>query len=127
MAYTSPLDVATDLGRPLTDSEQAQVSAWIDRVEARILQRIPDLADRALDPAYLDRLTGIVVDVVVRKLRNPEGMRSERIDDYYYDRGSQSADLTLSDLEWGELLPESASGAFSTRPNFVPDRACWPW
>lgn len=127
MAYTTTVDVATEIGRPLTDSEQGQVSAWIDRVEARILQRIPDLADRTLDPGYLARLQGVVVDVVARKLRNPEGMRSERIDDYYYDRGGQSADLSLSDLEWGELLPESASGAFSTRPSFEPDVVAWPW
>lgn len=127
MAYTTPTDVATDLGRPLTDSEQTQVSAWINRVEARILQRIPDLPSRALDLGYLARLKGVVVDVVVRKVRNPEGLRSERIDDYYYDRGAQSADLSLTDVEWGELLPEAASGAFSTRPSYVPDRACPPW
>lgn len=127
MPHTTPGDVATDLGRPLTDSEYEQVSAWIGRVEARIMQRIPDLADRALDPGYLDRLVGVVVDVVVRKVRNPEGLRSERIDDYYYDRGAQSADLSLTDLEWAELLPESASGAFSTRPGFIPDRVFWPW
>ncbi len=127
MAYTNITDVATDLGRPLSESEQAQVSAWIDRVEARVLQRIPDLPDRVVDAGYLARLKGVVVDVVVRKLRNPEGMRSERIDDYYYDRGGQSADLSLTDLEWGELLPEAASGAFSTRPSFVADVAVWPW
>lgn len=127
MTYTTVDDVATELGRTIVSPETEQVQAWINRVEARILQRIPDLAKRVLDPAYFDLLAGVVVDVVARKVRNPEGMRSERIDDYYYDRGGQSVDLSLTDLEWGELLPESASGAFSTRPSFVPDRACWPW
>lgn len=125
--YTLPSDVAVELGRPLSESEQAQVTAWINRVEARILLRIPDLDVRSDEPGYRDRLTGVVVDVVARKVRNPDGMRSERIDDYFYDRGSQSADLALTDLEWAELLPGSTSGAFSTRPSYTPDRGCWPW
>lgn len=126
--YTSTQDVATELGRALSVEESAQVGAWITRVESRIEARIPDLTVRVIDAGYLDRLVGVVVDVVARKVRNPEGLRTERVDDYYYDRGpSATADLTLTDGEWAELLPANATGAFSTRPRFEPDGVpLWP-
>lgn len=119
--YTSVEDVATELGRPLAEAEQPQIASWIARVEARIATRIPDLDTRVTDQLFFARLTGIVSDVVARKARNPEGMRSERIDDYYYDRGAQTADLMLTDAEWAELMPELGTrGAFSIRPSFTP-------
>lgn len=126
--YTSTEDVATELGRALSIEESAQVSAWIARVESRVAARIPDLDVRVIEPRYLDRLVGVVVDVVARKVRNPDGFRTERIDDYYYDRGASApSDLTLTDAEWAELLPASATGAFSTRPAFEPDEVTQPW
>lgn len=127
MLYADASDVAVELGRELTAAEQAQVEKWIERVEARIASRIPDLATRATDNAYYTTLAGVVVDVVARKARNPEGFRSERIDDYYYDRGAQSTDLNLTADEWAELLPElGATGAFSVRPSFD-STGCRSW
>lgn len=127
MSITSVSDVATELGRPiLTDgAEWKQVEAWIGRVEARIAKRIPDLLDRVTDDGHYGlTLVGVVAAVVARKIRNPEGLKSERIDDYYYDRNSQPADLTLTDAEWAELLPMSQSGAFTMRARYVPDAGC---
>lgn len=125
--YTDPSSVAVELGRELTPSEVAQVKQWIDRVEARISARIPDLAERIGDTDFFAVFSGVVVDVVARKARNPEGFRSERIDDYYYDRGAQSTDLSLTADEWAELLPElGATGAFSVRPSFD-STGCRSW
>lgn len=127
MVYVKVSDVATEVGRTLDPAESNQVDAWVSRVESRILARIPDLDERADGPGYMARLVGVVVDVVARKLRNPDGFRSERIDDYYYDRGNQSADLTLTDGEWAELGAFGSGGAFSTRPRFDPDGGDrWP-
>lgn len=126
--YSSVDDVATELGRTITTAEEtAQVSAWIDRVEGRIAQRIPNLATLVADSTYLRTVQLVVAAVVARKVLNPEGLRSERVDDYYYDRGSQAADLWPTADEWAELVPGAAGGAFSVRPSFEPDRVAWPW
>lgn len=123
MSHTHVDDVATELGRPIPEGpEHDQIESWIRRVEGRILRRIPDLADRVLDEDYLETVRSVVAAVVARKVLNPEGFRSERVDDYYYDRGSQKADLWPSQDEWADLLPGAASGAFSVRPTFEPDR-----
>ena len=127
MSYTDVQDVADNLGRPITDAaEVTQVGSWIGRVESRIGRRITDLDERVTDPGYLDILKGVVVDVVTRRVHNPEGYKSERTDDYYYDRGSQSSDLSLTDDEWRELGWYASAEAFSTRPGFKPDRAPEP-
>ena len=121
MSITDVQDVAAALGRPIVTPETEQVQKWIDRVERRIRNRITDLDIRLEDEAYKDTFTGVVEEVVIRKIHNPQGMRSERIDDYYYDRGERSSDLWPTEEEWAELLPASSLGAFSTRPSFEPD------
>lgn len=117
---TQVTDVAEALGRPIVGPEIDQVQKWIDRVELRIRNRVADLDQRLEIPAYRATFTGVVEDVVIRKIQNPEGMRSERIDDYYYDRGDKTSDLWPTEAEWAELLPASGQSAFSTRPGFEP-------
>lgn len=51
MLYASPSDVATNIGRPLTDAESAQVAQWIGWAESTIQRRLGDLAQ--LDPDTL--------------------------------------------------------------------------
>lgn len=126
-SYTSVSDVSAQLGRPIIPPETVQVQAWIDRVETRVRGRVPNLAELVADPTYLGALKGVVVDVVIRKINNPQGMRSERIDDYYYDRGATSADLWPTDAEWAELIPDVMRGAFSVRPGFTPDHGGIAW
>lgn len=121
MTFATVQDVADSLGRPITDPlEVAQVQAWLNRVESRLFRRIPDLAARALVPAYLDAVVGVEVDVVVRRINNPEGKKNERIDDYSYGLNdtAASSDLWPTDLEWSELVPVIATGAFTIRPRF---------
>jgi len=125
-SITTIADVSAALGRPIVPPQSTQVESWIGRVEGRIRSRIPDLDERIQAPAYKAAVVGVVVDVVIRKINNPTGLRSERIDDYYYDRGSQKADLWPTDEEWRELIPDAVTGAFSTRPGFEPDRKGWP-
>lgn len=132
MVYAIWQDVAADLGRPASEvsaEEQEQWARWIDRVSGRIARRISDLNDRvAADPDYASTLTGVIVDVVVRRVNNPNGFRSERVDDYYYDRQQgEPSSLWLTDDEWRELGWFASSEAFSTRPGFEPDCVpVWP-
>lgn len=131
MAFATVTDVATELGRPIVSDEALQVQQWITRVESRIRLRVPNVDVLAENAAYGDAVTGVIVAVVARKVLNPEGLRSERIDDYYADRGSAGlADLWPTDTEWAELIPASSVGAFSTRPRFDSERGpawhLWP-
>lgn len=121
MTYATVSDVADWLGRTLSDlsaPEQAQIQAWLSRVEGRIATRVPDLATRAMSPAYLATVVGVEIDVVIRRFNNPEGKESERVDDYAYGRNAAAAraDLWPTDDEWAELLPVTARGAFSIHP-----------
>lgn len=116
-------DVAVSLGRPISDSaEIVQVGAWLERVESRIRRRIPSLNTLALDAGYLSILQGIEVDVVIRRVNNPTGKKSERLDDYSYGLTDAAAasDLWPTDAEWFELLPVRTTGAFSIRPVLSP-------
>src|SRR5690625_928868 len=125
MSETSVDGIAEALGRPIVPPETLQVQRWVDRVENRVRRGVKDLEEWLEDDLYRDTFTGIVEDVVIRRINNPEGLRSERIDDYYYDRGDNKADLWPTEAEWAELMPASSSAAFSTRPGFEPGWKRW--
>ena len=131
MAFANLTDVADRLGRPISDPDEVkQVNAWIADVEVIIRSRIPDIDDQIGDGALsADVVTMVTTNAVVRKALNPTGKQNERIDDYSYGLTEDAArgDLFLTEAEWGLLMPVSASGAFSVRPGFDPDRRCWPW
>lgn len=124
-------DITTRLGRPYSSpEEEAQVAAWLEDVEALILERIPDIeaAIIAGSPSY-QTVTAVVSAAVIRKINNPTGKMQERIDDYSYGLTSTAAnaDLSLTDAEWSRLMPSVSSGAFSVRPFSEPDAVVWPW
>ena len=109
MSYATVIDVATTLGRPITDQdEQNQITNWISKTERIISARLGDLAN-------LDRqiLADVISEVVARRARNPDGKRNERIDDYSYtlDAAASAVELTLTADEWARL---SQDGSTST-------------
>lgn len=120
MSYANVTDVQVRLGRPITSSaEIAQVTAWLTDVEALIKVRIPDLDQRVVTGQIDESIVSLVeAQVVVRKVKNPDGKQNERIDDYSYGLNTDAArgDLFLTDEEWALLLPVSATGAFTIRP-----------
>lgn len=111
MAYATVFDVATTLGRPITDpDEQNQITNWIAKTERIISARLGNLDN-------LDRqiLADVISEVVARRARNPDGKRNERIDDYSYtlDAAASAVELTLTDAEWARLSQDgSTSGAY---------------
>jgi hypothetical protein len=128
MAYATVADVEVRYGRPLTASESAQVSAWIEDLEAEILERVPLLEDLILaGRPTTGTLKRVVAGAVIRKLQNPEGLRTTTvaIDDYSTTKTVDSANSTgwlgLTDDEWSLLLPGSSGDAFTIRPYGVPD------
>lgn len=111
MPYATVIDVATTLGRPITDhDEQAQILNWISKTERIISARLGDLD--ALDRQIL---ADVISEVVARRARNPDGKRNERIDDYSYtlDAAASAVELTLTADEWARLSQDgSTSGAY---------------
>ena len=135
MAYVNATDVADRLGRPISDPlEVKQVNAWIADVEATIVARVPDLADRIADgTVLLDTVVRNVANAVIRKIHNPDGLTSTTVsvDDGSVTKrrdGYHGGDpLALTDLEWAQLLPAAAAVGWSTRPAFEPDYAPQRW
>ena len=127
MAFAAVTDVEVRYGRILTATESAQVTAWIDDLEAEIGERIPNL----LDLIQLGRPTDgtlrrVICAAVIRKLQNPEGLRTTTvaIDDYSttktVDAANSAGALGLTDDEWSLLLPGSSGDAFTITPFWAP-------
>lgn len=127
MAYAAVSDVEVRFGRTLSATESAQAEAWIEDLESEILERIPtlDLLIAAGRPT-LSTLKRVECAAVIRKLQNPEGLRTTTvaIDDYSttktVDSANSSGFLGLTDDEWSLLLPGSSGDAFTIRPYGAP-------
>jgi hypothetical protein len=127
MAYATVSDVEVRYGRTLSASESAQVTAWVDDLEAEILERIPLLESLILaGRPTLATLKRVISAAIIRKLDNPKGLKSRTvaIDDYStteqpWIEGSAGA-LDLTDEEWSKLLPGSSGDAFTITPFGAP-------
>ncbi len=113
MPVVYPQDIETSIGRTLSATETAQVIQWIGDAELVIRLRLGN-------PALLDQdaLAFVVREAVVARLRNPDGMQSETIDDYTYRYGSETRRITILDEWWAMLGPRRGrSRAFSVMPS----------
>lgn len=112
MSLATPADLADRLGRDLTDVEDRQAPALLDDATAVILDRFP---------RYATTPTAVSMKVccamVLRVLRNPNGLRQESIDDYSYtvDSSRSAGEIYLTQAEIDELRPIRSS-AFSIVP-----------
>ena len=127
MAYATVSDVEVRYGRTLTTAETAQVGAWIDDLEAEILERIPALeALIVLGRPTAATLKRVISAAIIRKLQNPSGLRTRTvaIDDYSttetVDAANSAGYLGLTDDEWSLLLPGSSGDAFTITPYGAP-------
>ncbi|MBU8820978.1 phage Gp19/Gp15/Gp42 family protein [Mycolicibacterium goodii] len=106
MAYATADDVAALLARELDTAEQALVERRLDQVERMILRRIPDLADR-IHAGDLDEadVVDVEAEVVLRLVRNPDGLYSETDGTYSYqfNRETASGRLEILAEEWRTL------------------------
>ena len=128
MAYATVSDVEVRYGRTLTTAESAQVSAWIDDLEAEILERIPALEALILaGRPTLGTLRKVFTSAIIRHLDNPKGLKSRTvaIDDYStteqpWIQGTPGGGPELSDDDWSKLLPGSSGDAFTITPYGAP-------
>jgi hypothetical protein len=123
MAYATVGDVEVRFGRTLTTSESLQITAWIDDLEAEILERIPDLTDLiTAGRPTVGTLKRVECAAVIRQLNNPKGLkvRTEAVDDYSVTEQpwieGTAGTLGLTDDEWSKLLPGSSGDAFTITP-----------
>lgn len=95
-------------GRTLTDPERVATQVWLDRATAEVRRRVKTVDDRIADGTLDSTLVaGVVVDMVLRVLRNPDGKVSESIDDYTFRRADSLAAgaLYMTDGEMSLLSP----------------------
>lgn len=123
--YATASDVATNLGRSLTQAEEAQAAQWIGWAESTIQRRLGDLG--ALDP---DTLNMVIVEAVSRRLRMPEPVSqvSVSVDDGNVNKTYQKATGLIDILpEWWAALGWVESGAFTVTPYGAPDASPDAW
>ena len=115
--------------RPLTTAEDLIAPAWLDTASAIVRQRtnvdalLADTDFTTLYPDYENAVIGIVAAMVLRVLRNPDGLRSYSIDDFAATRDTAVSTglLYLSEDEASILQdPRSPTGAFTIRAAAVP-------
>lgn len=126
MAYANLNDVQTRLGRAISDeAEIAQVNAWLKDASGMIDERIPDLATRIEDGWVLaSTVKRITAQSVIRKVKNPDGVTYESIDDHRqgYNEAMTKGELHFTDDEWDSLLAQpdtGGSGAFTIYPYYT--------
>lgn len=95
--------------RPLTDAERVIANTLLGDVWRMIARRIPDVDERMADvdtgADYTADVVMVQANAVMRVLKNPDGNRSESIDDYSWtrDRTLSAGILYLTDDEWALL------------------------
>ena len=118
--YATASDVATDLGRSLTQAEEAQAAQWVGWAESTIQRRLGDLG--ALDP---DTLSMVIVEAVSRRLRMPEPVTqvSVSVDDANVNKTYSKASGLIDILPewWAALGWVDAPSMVTFRPLFDPD------
>lgn len=111
-ALATPQDLADRLGRDLDTVETRKAPPLLDDATAIILDRFPQYAT-----APTDASKAVCCAMVLRVLRNPDGKRSESIDDYSYtiDSALSAGELYMTAKEIDTLRPIRTS-AFSIAP-----------
>ncbi len=124
--YALKEDVAV-LYRPLSGPEEAMVTALIEHASAMLRARFPSLdqkiTDGDIDPS---QAKVAVVNMVLRVIRNPGGLKSETVGPFSrsWDTGSGNGLLTITDAETSLF---GITGASSARVGNIPLSAGMGW
>lgn len=137
--YATVTDVEVRYGSPVVGTtREQQVEAWLSDVETTISAHLPGLADAvAAGNPSSDVVKMVVANAVVRRLQNPDGVRTTTVsvDDGSLTKtrgGSPLVDGTqwLTDDEWDLLAPqldvETASARYAYTPGWCHDPLT-PW
>jgi hypothetical protein len=107
-ADTTTVELAWN--QPVTGDALDYVEYLIDKAERLVRDRVPGLDARIAAGCPTEATVGdVVVDMVVRLLRNPEGLSSESAGDYSYQRNAATGEgrIFLRPDELARLLCNS--------------------
>lgn len=126
MTWTTPADVTGAWIGEGAPTDTAKLQTWIAKAEREVRRQVPDIQTRidlegALAPAVTDLLEAakdVVVAMVTRVFRNPEGVRQRSSTEGPYSGsimygGNTPGTLALTDEELASLQGVKAGGAFS--------------
>lgn len=114
MPYGSVSDVEARW-RSLTAEEAVRADELLAEASRTIDAECYGVADRIAAGTLSADLAGdVAVNMVIRRMKNPDGLRSEQVDDYRYVRDDvvASGEMYLTDQERRKLSPRPR-GAFS--------------
>lgn len=111
-------DVTGSFERPLTTGETAAATKWLDRAWRILRDEIPGVVGRLTlaegNALHLDEesVVEVLVAMVERKLRNPDGIRQWSDDTYgqTVDTTLSSGQLYITAEERSRLAPQNTSG-----------------
>lgn len=146
MSWTAPTDVVDSWIGEGAPADDTLLQMWIDKAEREVRFRVPDLqaridAEAELIPPstdLLDAARDVVVAMVTRVFRNPEGIRQTNTTTGPFTEsqtygGDQPGGLALTADELAKLSLVSPSGAFTidmipSTSRFHPDyvNPWWP-
>ena len=117
MALATVEDVEARFHRELTEDEKRLVAARLDDAELILRSRVPDLLQRVED-GDIDRdiVVMIEVDMILRIIRNPEGLSQETDGNYSYSVSARAGSGILEALPSEWALLGVGSGAFTIGP-----------
>lgn len=116
--------------RPLTPQEQSVATVLLEDAWDLIVSSVADASDKvAADAAYSGLVVQVQCAMVLRVVKNPDGLLSEQIDDYEYRRDSalSTGALYLSGDERALLASGAgqSDGAWSIRARAPYGRGYW--
>lgn len=121
MPWVTPEQVLDRWAGSNKPSDEDLVELWIGDAETLVRSEFPDIDDRleADEPALADRVEWVVVRVVTRGLRNPDGVRQQA-----ETTGPRSESLTFVAPRPGDLyLTAQERQMLSGRPGAARPRA----
>jgi hypothetical protein len=111
-------DVRGSIERPLTSEEERVIPAWIEQAWIVLRYASPGLEARVVAGSLrVEPVQQVLVAMVERKLRNPEGLRAYNVDDTTttIDAALSSGQLAPTPDELARLAPPAVArgGIFS--------------
>lgn len=98
--------------RPLTVDESTVAQSFLDDAWAVVLSQVPGVEERVAAGSLRDDLVvKVVAAMVLRILKNPDGLRQWSIDDASFtrDQALSAGLLYLADSELAELMPRATN------------------
>jgi hypothetical protein len=110
-------DVRNSIERPLTSDEERVIPSWLDKAWRELNRVVPAISVRnalpTTEPTYLasEDVIDVLVAMVERKVRHPDGVAQWNGDDYgeKVDASMASGRIYVTDEERASLMPAAPS------------------